>query len=359
MSLYLKLTLLNLLVFGAICTYTDVRQGKIYNRFIKWGFICGFLILIFSLSSSFDIGYLKNVLINGSIGFLLGFFLWLNKQWSAGDAKLFSFFSFFLPLRYYSDSYIPFFPSINILLNTFFIIITCLLVSFLFFITGKIISGKIYFKSSSINSENLLKFLKIIFGYVFIVYLLSQLSGIKILAPVLSNTVAVFFLVYFLYGPLSENKKIANFLSLLSLALVIFLLVSDPDLLGSIIRKAVIFVIFIGAVRTCFDFYIKHRETVKVRVKDLKKGQILLEKEIYKIKNMLKEKKEEIGFDEINNYGLNLSQIKIIKGLYSGEKMLAAYRSFHLAPLLFAGVLIAVLTRSSLIALIMQNLPGF
>lgn len=108
-------------VIGIITSYQDFKFGLIKNRWILFGFICGF-ILYFSafLFSNLQFLQIKKILLNTLISFVISILIWEIGFWPAGDAKLFTLFSFLLPLKFYWKSYLPYFPSFILLVNIFF-----------------------------------------------------------------------------------------------------------------------------------------------------------------------------------------------------------------------------------------------
>jgi len=98
----------------------DIRHRKIRNRLIVNGLLGG--VALFSvglLTGTVEWWYFREVLMNASISFLVAFVFWQFSLWPAGDAKLFALFSLLLPLHYYWRSYLPFFPSLALLVNIF------------------------------------------------------------------------------------------------------------------------------------------------------------------------------------------------------------------------------------------------
>ena len=115
-----------IIYLGLITFYTDVKYGKIKNRDIIFALVYTIiayiaLISFYSLRGMpVRIGYLFEVISNSTLALMLGFVLWHISLWSAADAKLFFAFSALLPLSIYKIGYIQYFPSLVLLLNTFF-----------------------------------------------------------------------------------------------------------------------------------------------------------------------------------------------------------------------------------------------
>lgn len=107
-------------ILAVFVLHDDIRYKKIRNRLIVNGLLGGSaLFLIGLLTGTVEWWYFREVLMNASISFLVAFVFWQFSLWPAGDAKLFALFSFLLPLHYYWRSYLPFFPSLALLVNIF------------------------------------------------------------------------------------------------------------------------------------------------------------------------------------------------------------------------------------------------
>jgi len=138
-----------LLFLGIITSWSDIRSGKISNKWIIFGLLWGlggyFSIFVCSqfkqndfLKSVLDnilfnqapLNLIKYVFLNSFCALVLGYVFWYFNFWSAGDAKLFFVFSLILPLKYYFKEYILFFPSLVLLINIFFCALIFLFVSF-------------------------------------------------------------------------------------------------------------------------------------------------------------------------------------------------------------------------------------
>ena len=67
-------------------------------------------------------------MITGAISIIL----WYKNIWGGGDAKLFTIYSLLLPLTYYQNGFINYFPSITLFINTFVPISLILFISLVF-----------------------------------------------------------------------------------------------------------------------------------------------------------------------------------------------------------------------------------
>lgn len=161
-------------IIGFITCYQDFKEGKIKNKWIKLGIVWAiFAVLILFLGSA-DIPFIKYFSGGYSIimpqGYFLKFFLnvlfslvamyalWYFDLWSAGDAKLFFVFTLLLPLKYYGNSFLPFFPSFVLLLNIFLLAALFLLMQNFYFLIKTSVKNGLDFNKDKIK----LKFLSLI-----------------------------------------------------------------------------------------------------------------------------------------------------------------------------------------------------
>ncbi len=203
----LDLLFLPVLFFiGIITSYEDLKEGKIKNKWIVFGLswaltiYCLLLILAlilkrfslnFSIISPF---YIFKVLINSSIAFISGYLLWYFNLWSAGDAKLFFVFSLLLPLKYYWKSTLPYFYSFTLLINTFVLALSFLLIQNLLSLRKLILS---FLKST--NLETVKKSFTQHFKKNYIEYLKEGGSFLLIFT--------IFQLIWSEFGNLTAEKK--------------------------------------------------------------------------------------------------------------------------------------------------------
>ncbi|MCX6746270.1 MAG: hypothetical protein NTX00_04640 [Candidatus Parcubacteria bacterium] len=127
------------ILFGIIVTIEDFKIDKIRNRWIKWGLITGFYLYLLNIVYfilTHQVIELQNywqIILNTLIAFALGFALWYFKLWSGGDAKLFTLYVFLIPISYYSEWYLVYWPPLNLLINITIPIFIYLLIKFLLY----------------------------------------------------------------------------------------------------------------------------------------------------------------------------------------------------------------------------------
>lgn len=120
----------------------DFRTGKIPNRLLLIGLLFGvealFALFVWQhlggpgqsvvMREAGAGGYLLALSLNGALSFLIGLALWWLGVWAAGDAKLFALLAFLTPHGFYSRSLVDVFPAFVLFFNTFFCLMSLLLV---------------------------------------------------------------------------------------------------------------------------------------------------------------------------------------------------------------------------------------
>lgn len=153
-----------IICLGIVASYTDIKYGKVRNKhLLAFLSIVLFIYSLFLIMQIIDMKYFGLVFLYTLFAFLLGFFLWLFKFWSAGDAKLYSLFVFLIPLDIYNVS--EFLP-LSILINAFIPL-------FLFYLTKALIitswTEKYHMLKKIATPKNLLSYLLVVFAIGWIV----------------------------------------------------------------------------------------------------------------------------------------------------------------------------------------------
>lgn len=375
------LFLIPLAIIGLISSYTDIKYGKIFNKLTGLSFLYIFFLYIFLFFYNYlfikeeeNIYYILRLIANGLVAFLAGYLLWHFRLWSAGDAKLFTIYSLLIPLNFYSKNYISYFPSFNLLINLFILLLLVLTANALFTVIKEANSLRYRIKRIKFPSrKNFLKFLfflsQMFLNYVF-VFILLQLLFFLInsfsLSQVLLNPVFLFFLLLLIMGNFNTMRRKKRWLDFIVYGVIIgcgsFLIFSGQlRLLANILKISLVFMVLIGFTRQILDFYIQKKEMQKIKVKDIKEGMIPARNDISLILNKLKEKKEREKFGRLDGGGLTKNQVEIIKNLFreNQEMEIRVYKTLPFAPFLFLAAAISIFTKSSFLPVIdkiFQNL---
>lgn len=272
------------LIFGIYTSYTDIKQGKIKNISILLMLISGLFINIFFTKtlSTFDLNMNSDFIqssVNIIVSFAFGFFLWSAGLWSEGDAKLFLGYSLLLPVFTYKHGYIPFFPSLVILVNTFIPI--AIFYIFNSFLHIKLKNLKISIKQI-FSPKKVMNLILYIFGLFFILQLFLDYFNITL------NFILQMLILFVLMEVLDKiSSKAILILSIIGSVLRIvssFSSIFALSFLFQFLSTVVIFSIF----KLLIGFTEFYSESVKIKY--LKAGMALSERLIKTKKGI--EKKE-------------------------------------------------------------------
>ena len=356
------LFLVPLFTVGIISTFNDIRYGKIKNLWIGIGLIftlivyaAFFIIAIIELPEKHNLKYMIDMIVNGLIAGGVSFFMWKSNLWGAGDAKLITLFSFLLPLKFYSNSYVDFFPAFNIFINTFILIIVFILLEyFLFILKNHNRFKKISF--SFIKKENLLGLLNMFLIYLVIFISIRLLinhmesSLVNYFSP--SNFAAIMLLLFvvnrFLFKFLLKNKIIMTMIIAYVIFYITYLMINgQTSILLYTLKTALIYMISIRILITLLNQYLSDKEIKQINILELKENMMVPKNEIEKLNNLLKEKK----IDDTNSHKLTFKEILYIKKYFKEKDITKINISqfFPFAPFMTAACLITILVRGSVI----------
>lgn len=253
--------LIPVILIGFFCIFTDFKYKKIYNNAIVAGLLYGLFFFIYFLIQEQNLLYIQSVLINFIISIILSYFFWFFKFWTAGNAKLFSLFCFLLPLSFYEHTNFPYFPSLNILINFF-----ALLMVFLLVLSIINIFKQNFFLKNFIG--HITSFFKTSFIYVFVFILIR-----KILEQFEISNFLFFPILYFLFMFLTinflkrilEKHFIINYLFIVVTIIYSFYLVlnGDEDLLSSVFLRVYAFLSVIYLFRILINDYVNDDSVIK------------------------------------------------------------------------------------------------
>jgi hypothetical protein len=308
--------LIPLFIIGIICSVSDIKYGKIKNLWIGIGFI--WVTLLYSYlalkatvlsPNTNNVHYLLGMVTNGLLAIIIGFCMWSFKLWAAGDAKLFSLFAFLVPLNFYNNSYIPYFPALDLLTNTFCLIIFFLALEASFFNLKELfLNKKIGFPQKRLDfmavAKTYLLYLTLLIGMRFI---MAPLTGF--FSHYLQNealillTLLIFVFRGFLFGPLLKNKLATWAMIALTAGYVIYLVIQhETATLLSTIKTAIIYMTVIRILTYFIDRHIEREALVKIEA----------------------------------------------------EKKIKLYKTFAFAPFMLAGFIATLLAKGSLIAFLIK-----
>ena len=313
-------------IFGIIISYYDLKEKKIYNKNILAMAIVG--ITLFLIGRNFDL--LPSLLTNFFLALLIGFAFWKIGIWSAGDGKLFSICTLYLPFKLY----IPFFHSSVILINTF---ILAFFIWFLPLLIKTKRKEKINTFNQVFNPKTILNLFLTIFGlFYFIGYFFSFLN----LNVYSSGYIITLIFALILFAIL--QKLISNKLTYLLIALCVLRIIFDPSIFSLFFWATslmTLFVILIAMWIGNLSLYISYDEK---KLKDVKEGDIPIGIIIKSNKNVDLEKFLEENFEnkEILKKGFSKEDIKKFSKIENNIQGIITKKYICFSPLIIVALLL-------------------
>ena len=317
-----------ILFLGILTSYSDIKEGKIKNKWLIIASILGILLwIILILLNKVDYREFLMTLIFSFGGLMIGFLLWLMKMWSAGDAKLYAIFVLLIPLSTYK--YSNNWPIITLLTNIF-------LPVFLFLIIKLIIKSKNKEKldifKNILKPKNLIEYFLFVFGLIWLINILFGVFGIEL--NYLISILLIIGISRWIEKVLQRKffKKIKFTQQKLLIILTVLRIIFQYKLLSSYeFWFNMIIITMIYAIIRMFLFSLGGLFVKQINLKELKEGMLisntkyserLTAKEVKDVKKMMKLKKQKDVFIE---------------------------ETIPFAPFIFLGILITILINGDII----------
>jgi hypothetical protein len=344
-----------ILILGIITSYTDIKYGKIKNKWVLLGLAYSFLaylslIAVYSINPATIVRwqYLLEVLTNFLFSLLLGFGLWYFKIWTAGDGKLFIAYSALIPLSVYSNGYQKWVPSTTLFLNTF--IIGFIAMSILLF--SKLTYSKLskLFKSflnDLINPKKIFETAIILFAIFWIAKLVLSIFGVgKNIFLMIILTILIFSFIH---------DKIGKRAILLFLAIVLLRFAVDKSIYSLAFLGNFVVLLFIWtALNQLFGGGILNlgQEIFSrdIGINELNEGMILVDTIAIKGKKLEIKPKQIFGMRKglIDEEAEGLTEEQIKKLRSSGIKRVRVAQTIPFAPLLFLGAMLTIIAKGNI-----------
>src|SRR3989304_1656695 len=372
-------------VFGIVVTKEDMYRGKIRNAVIGTGLVIGFLgyVGVFVLMYAAQMpeispSYFLHVGMNFIISVLCGYLLWHYKLWSAGDAKFFMLLSFLLPLRFYANGYLLYFPSLALVINIFVPIFLFLLVRMMVeiamhfkrFIADEAgVMGERYQRirqelASTVKHKKRILIFAGTFLLTFLFIPLLKYQTIPALSLSFGGVLAIFFGFYLLQGYLRliiavflKSKWFVNGTLVFIAGYFILGFLYFPDLLTTAlimtVKVGVMFFAILKILERFSSFYIKRKEVVVVEVEDLRPGMVISDE---LVKNIQSDDDLSHVLGELYPEGISKEQVPLLKKwfLEHDKKNIPIYKTFSFAPYIFAGAIITMIAKQSIEHLVLS-----
>jgi len=352
-QIFLALNLFAVCVLGLLTSFTDLRSGRISNRAVLSAIIAAFF---FNALNGFE---WQAFLLNGIIAFAFGFALFLARLWSPADSKLFLAYALLVPQGFYALGYIPLFPSLTILINTFVPAFVFLFAKLLLQTGGR---EKLLLLRKVASPANVFFIVAGVFGLGWVIDLVLRFFSVP--GNFFLSTLAIFLLVEAAGGvfPQKFSALAVGALAAARLLLQPGELANPAFAAGFSATVASVLILFYFASGLGFRAYGR-----KVAVRDLKRGMVLLEGIAADGRGGF-EKKDLFSkglFAALSNAGSSLAVEAGARGLQEGDMRkinewrrqgklgfdsVLVQKSVAFAPLLFFGVVLTLLCGGSAVA---------
>ena len=314
-----------IVLIGVYTSYIDYKFGLIKNKIILIGI---FLSILFTFLSFFNdiinINYVIKYLINGLIGLMVGFFLFYENIWSAGDGKLFFLYTILIPLNSYIITNYPFFPSFALLINIF-------VPSAIYMIISLLVNLKQINFSHKIKNMILKDLGYTILGLFVLSYILTLILNQLNINSILISNMSTIILFSYLRRKIPKNRVSIMILSVVAiLRLIIDKNVFDPTYLYNFL-----FIIFIYKIVISFLLVnISGALTKKISIDKLQSNDIL--GEVITIgKKMFKK-----------GYMINITDVILLK---KHKKHIIISEKIPFAHLMFFGTLLTIIFKGNIL----------
>lgn len=362
------------LVLGVWASYQDLRYKKVKNWLLVSA-LAASVSLSIAYPSSYSVWPTNIKVINTICAAAASIVLWRSQIWPAGDAKLFTAFSILLPLDYYVNHFIPYFPAFSMLINTFFIgfsILTFMAIvdtvrhALAFMLGGSTNRGRLLTLSQEAR-QGLPAFIKTII--LLMVFFLTTRVLMDYVISLNGNTYSKFVVLQFLLSFLIYRQVFQFIKKQVSIPLCIMLLVAglfmkltlmERDYYNffiyiiSLFRLAFLFVVSLQVLITVFELYIRKRQSIYVHISNLKEGMIVDRETWEKISNEARNGGGDLGKHLPD--GLMKYQVELLIKHFPADPPVLVNRTFPFAPVLFCGMLLTMLLKQSALHVIVSRL---
>jgi len=341
-----------ILILGIATSFTDIKYGKIKNKWILFGLFYGLiiniaLILYYLYQKNLSFGYVSELFVNMFFGLFVGFGFWLLKIWTAGDGKLFFAYSILVPLSFYQHGYIKWIPSAILLINIFVPLFLC-------FASISLFKSRWNIKKKILNAVFGKRFLNL-FVSLFVMHWLvnSFASLIKLNGLFLKAAMLVF--IFYIIGKKKDLRNKQKKIMLIILFFCIMRFLFDKSVFTLYFWKEFMFLfVFLSLFKVITALGVE-TFSKEISVNHLKPGMLLAEMIIKKGKKYEKKIKQELfslekSFIEEEAEGITEADIKKIKK--TDIKSIKIKQTIPFAPFIFLGVLLTLIAKGNILILV-------
>ncbi|MBV7276158.1 hypothetical protein I6U48_25055 [Clostridium sp. PL3] len=328
---------------GCMATYTDIKEGKIYNKHLLIFFLMAIVLQVIYLSSK-NQDVVKGYLINLAASIIFSLSIYCFKIWAAGDAKLLILIMSLMPLEVYKINNMNVFPGFSIIMYIFLCgFIYVALESMFLYVKDKFIKREI--SSMYCIDIKLLKNLapKLIFAWVISInvnFVLSKYFKVfyfyNLSLCMLFNALLIVYLARYI-----GNKIIFSFVLVLGGSIYIYNFINSSITNVNVNLKVMALVIILIFLRTlCGKYNYK-----KITIENLKTGMILSAGTVLSF-NGSRVKGLPVDASESMNSRINEEQINSIRRWHKSSRgfdEVVIVRQIHFAPFILLGTIIGLI----------------
>lgn len=357
-----------IIICGILATKSDISTGKIKNRDLFFCSVIGGLsyIILFFIGGGNEIfgweviAYLKIFSLNLFLSVLTAYLIWDFGLWTAGDAKLFMVFSYLVPLGFYANGFVDFFPGIVLLINIFippFIFVLFLSIySLIKWFWEKDRDYKFYLsfiKNRLSGIKHVQEIRRYAVNLIFIFFLVQILTAIfSGLLPKSLNFNFIIFAALFFINKITlkvfKNRNASIAAVILAILIIIGGIIIDKfsvETMSVSLSKTLIFIILFVLVDKLVDFYTEIFDVNRVSPQNVAPKMVLSERSLTEIKNSIGDKLASLRAE-----GVDDEQAIIVRDWAVKEKKsVLVYRTMPFAPWIFAGVILTLLLKQSVL----------
>jgi Flp pilus assembly protein protease CpaA len=311
-----SLLLCTMLLTGILVMREDMKTKRIPNKFLLTAAAIGLSLYLVALASNtIDPTHFFKVIMNTILSFAVSYAIWKFGLWPAGDAKFFITCSFLVPLPYYSQTYLRFFPSFALLLNVAIVY----LIFFGLRLTTWAIGRVSYLKRRGFFNPK-----------VFRRYLRAK-SG-----SFLKKHKAI-----------PRNARIMIYFKIL-IALVTFIFLQSRSVRG---HSFLAYAIFFLSLRIIMQAYFKYSILRKIKISEISPGMNLSQESILQLKA---EKDFFASIDTMRPEGLTNNQAHLIREHLVARNInsISIYQTFPFSFFIIIGTVVTIYVHGSFLYLI-------
>lgn len=345
-NLICEILIFIIIISGITSSYTDIRSGKIYNKYLIMFFVFGMIFQMVYLSN-LNSAVVKSYLTNLVAAVFFSVIIYYFKIWAAGDAKLFILIISLMPMEIYKANSKNIFPGFSVIMTIFLCGFSYLILESLFlYVRHKFLCiEEKDMKKVSLKAVKEIA-LKIIYAWIISVnlnYIMSHYFKSFYLYNLglymIINALLILYLTRYV-----KNKKVFYSVIVLGTLIYVFNLIHLGN--GNIhlnIRLMILVIILILFRTLCGKYNYK-----KVSIEDLRIGMILSASTVINFYSS-KVKGLPNNCSESMSSRLNEKEIESIKRWQkskNGLNEVIIVRQIHFAPFIFLGTIISLVIGS-------------